>query len=96
MPDDRRRGKSIFPPNFTTPVPGTLREVLDNDTIPRDEGTKKGKYGGASMMLKKVTEVNQYSTVFNYRTPIPQKELISKDKKIVSGPGMNTEPKYFS
>ena len=43
-------------PNSTTPVPGTLMEVLDNDTTTRDKiylnglGMKKGKSGGASMI----------------------------------------------
>ena len=56
MPEDV--SKHFLFPNFKAPVPGTLREVLDNDTTPRDKislnglGTKKRKSGGASMMMK--------------------------------------------
>ena len=45
--------KHVAFPNFTTVVPGMLREVLDNDTTLRDNislnglGMKKGKSGGA-------------------------------------------------
>ena len=65
--------------NNTTPVIGTLREVLDNDTKPIDKiylnglGTTEGKSGGASIMLKTGMEVAQYYTVFNYGPPIPHK-----------------------
>ena len=44
--------------NFTTPVPGTLQEVLDNDTTTRDKsylnglGTAKGESGGIYMIMK--------------------------------------------
>ena len=47
-------------PNFTTPVPGTLRGVLYNYTTTRDKnslnglGIIKGGSGGLSMMLKTV------------------------------------------
>ena len=64
-------------PNFTTPVPGTLMEVLDNDTTTRDKiylnglGMKKGKSGGASMILKTGIEVAQDYTVLNYGPPRP-------------------------
>ena len=33
-------------------------------------------------------------TIFNYGTPSPQKDLKSQDITIVSGPGMNPEPKF--
>ena len=78
-------------PNFTTPVPGMLREVLDNDTTPRYKTplnglwTKKGKYGGESMMLKTVMEVAQYYTIFNYGPLIPQKDSKYQDITIVAG-----------
>ena len=68
-------------PNFVTPVTGTLRGVLDNETTPRDKiylnglGMIKGKSGGASMMLKTGMEVDQYYIVFNYSPPRPQKDL---------------------
>ena len=77
-----------------------LREVLDNDTTPRYKTplnglwTKKGKYGGESMMLKTVMEVAQYYIVFNYGPPIPQKYLNTQDRTIVTGPGMNPAPKF--
>ena len=50
-------------PNFTTPMPGMLMEVLDNDITPRDKitlnrlGMKKGKAVGLSKMLKTGMEV---------------------------------------
>ena len=56
-------------PDFTTPVSGTLREVLDNDTTTRDGislhglGMTKGESGGVSMILKIGMEVAQYHTV---------------------------------
>ena len=64
-------------PNFTTPVPGTLRKVLDNDTTTRDKfylnglGMKKGESGGVSIMLKTGMELVQYYTVFSYVPTIP-------------------------
>ena len=87
--------------NFTTPVPGTLREVLENDTTPRGKtplnglGMTKGKSVGAYMMLKTGMEVDQYYTVFNYRPPIPQKDLNYQDRTIVAHPGMNLAPNFF-
>ena len=48
------------------------------------------------MMLKTVMEVAQYYIVFNYGPPIPQKYLNTQDRTIVSGPGMNPEPIFFS
>ena len=45
-------------PNFTTPIEGTLREVLYNDISPRDKisldgwGITKSKSGGLSIFLK--------------------------------------------
>ena len=59
--------------NFTTPVPGTLREVLDNDNATRDEsclnglGMKKVESGGVSMMLKTGMEVDKYYTFLEHR-----------------------------
>ena len=59
-------------PNFATPMPGTLREVLDNDIIPRDRitlnwlGMTKGESGGLSMMPKTRMEVAQDYTVLKY------------------------------
>ena len=44
--------------NFNTPMPGTLKEVLNNDISPREKislnglGMTKGKYGGLYMMLR--------------------------------------------
>ena len=93
--------KNFAFPNFATPVPGTLKEVLDNDTTPRDKISlnglemKKGKYGGASMMLKTGMEVPQDYSFFNYRPPRPQKDLKSQDITIVVGPGMKPEPHFF-
>ena len=64
-------------PNFTTPDPGILGEVLYNDTTTRDKisiiglGMTKGKSGGASIILKTLMEVAQYYTVLDCRTPIP-------------------------
>ena len=87
-------------PNFTTPIPGTLREVLDNDIAPTDKislnglGMKKGKYGGLSMILKTVLEVDQDYSIFNYGPPIPQKDLKSQYRTIVTGPGMKPAPKF--
>ena len=71
-----------------------LREVIENDITTRDKTSlhglemKKGKYGGASIMLKTGMEVAQYCTIFNYGTPRRQKDLNSQDKKIVTGPVM--------
>ena len=51
IPEDAAKHFAFL--NFTTPVPGMLREVLDNDTTLRDNislnglGMKKGKSGGA-------------------------------------------------
>ena len=66
-------------PNFTTPVPGTSRKVLDNDTTTRDKiylnglGMTKGKYIGVSMMMKEGMQVSQHYTVFKYGPPRTQK-----------------------
>ena len=68
-------------PIFTTPVSGTLREFIENDTTKRDKislnglGEKIGKYVGASMVLKTVMEVAQYYTISNYRPQRPQKDV---------------------
>ena len=84
--------------NLTTPVPGTLRGVLENDTTPGNKislnglGMKKYKSGGTSMMLKTGMELAQYYNIFNYVPPRPHKYLKSQDRKIVAGPGMNTAP----
>ena len=64
-------------PNFTTPIPGTLREALDNDITLRDKnplnglGITKGKSGGLCMMLKTGMKVSHEYTVFKYGPPIP-------------------------
>ena len=79
MPEDVEKHFAFL--NFINPVPGTPREVLENDITPRDKnslngiGTTKGTSGGASMMLKTGMEVAQDHTVFNYGPPIPQKHL---------------------
>ena len=78
--------------NFTTPVTGTLREVIGNDTTPRDKiflnvlGVKKCKSGGASMIIKTGMEVYQDYTVFNSGLTRPQKDLKSQDITIISSP----------
>ena len=75
MPEDVSRHLAL--PNFSTPVTGMPREVVDNETTPRDKislnvlGTKKVKYGGTYMMLKTGMEVAQDYTIFNYGPPIP-------------------------
>ena len=85
-------------PNFTTPTPGTLREILDNDIAPRDKISLNGlrmkffKAGGLSMMLKTVMKVAQYYTVFKYGPPKPQKDLKPQVRKIVAQPGTNMAP----
>ena len=62
-------------PNFATPLPGTLREVLDNDTISRDKislnglGVEKCESVGAYIILKTGIEVDQDYTIFQLRTP---------------------------
>ena len=38
--------------------------------------------------------MDQYHTVFNYGPPIPQKDLISKYRTIVTGPGMDLALKF--
>ena len=51
MPEDM--AKNFAFPNFATPVPGTLKEVLDNDTTPRDKISLNG------LEMKKInTEVH--------------------------------------
>ena len=63
MIDAIKCGKALFFPDFATPVPGTLREVLDKYTTTRERiypnalETSKGESGGASMMMKTGTEV---------------------------------------
>ena len=75
MPEDL--AKYFSSPNFTTPTPGTLREVLDNEISPRDKiylnglGITKGNAGGLSMMLKTGLEVAQDYTAFSYVPPSP-------------------------
>ena len=87
-------------PNFSTPVPVMLREVLDNDTTTRDKsdinglGMKKVEYGGVSIMMKTGMEVAQYYTVFNYGPPIPKQDLNIQDITLVAGPGMNPAQKF--
>ena len=88
--------------NFTTPVTGTPREVIDNDTTPRDNiflnvlGVKKCKSGGASMMMKTGMEVYQDYTVFNYGLPRPQKDLKSQDITMISRPWNQLAQQFFS
>ena len=73
MPEDV--AKHFAFPNFTTPIPGTLREVIDNEIIPGYKitlnglGMKKGKSICLSIMLKKGMEVARYCTVFKYGPP---------------------------
>ena len=88
--------------NFTTPLPGNLKKVLDNNITTRDEkislnglGITKGEYLDVSMMLKIVKEVAQYYTVFEHGLPRPQKDLNCQDRTIVAGPGMNPAPICF-
>ena len=75
--------KNLVFPNFTTPMSGTLREVLYNDIVSRDKiflhglGTTKVKASGLSMMLKTGLELSKYYNIFNYGPPIPQKYLNS-------------------
>ena len=91
--------KNFLLPNFTTPVSGTLREVLDNSNKTIDKislnglGMTNGESGGVYTMLKTVLEVSQDYTVFNYITPRPQKYLKSQDRTIVTGPGLMPAPK---
>ena len=88
-------------PDSTTSMPGTPREVLENDITPRDEislnglGMKKGKSGGLSMMSKTGMEVAQYYTVFNYVPQIQHKNLKYQDRTIVDQAGMKPSPKTF-
>ena len=46
------------------------------------------------MILKTVLEVDQDYTIFNYGPPIPQKDLKSQYRTIVTGPGMKPAPKF--
>ena len=74
-------------PNFTTPMPGTLRGFLDNDIAPRDKislnglGIKKVKAVGLSKILKTGLEVAQYYTVFNYGPQSHRKTYSPKTEK---------------
>ena len=67
--------KNFVLPNFTTPVPGTLMEVLDNDNTTREKinlkglGTTKVEYGGVFMMLKTGMVVAQDYMILNYILP---------------------------
>ena len=75
MPEDVTN-HFVFP-NFSTPMPGTLRGVIDNAMAPRDKiylnglGMIKGKSGGLSMMMKTGMEVAHNYTVFEYTHPNP-------------------------
>ena len=66
-------------PNYTTPVPGTLRCLLYNNTTTRDKISFNGLWmtkvesGVVSMLMKTGMEVSQYYTVFNYIPPRPLK-----------------------
>ena len=90
------------PPKSTTPGSGTLREVLDNDTTTRDKmylnglGVKKSNSISLSMMLKKVIEMAEYCTVFNYGPQITQRRVKFKDIMILEGKGFNPEQKMIS
>ena len=82
MPEDV--SKHFLFPNFKAPVPGTLREVLDNDTTRSDNfflgglRVKTFEYGGVSMMLIIGMEVAQDYNIFNYTPPRPQKDTKSQ------------------
>ena len=43
-------------------------------------------------MIQIGTEVEEYGTIFNYGTPIPQKKFNSRHRKAVVGKGVNLEP----
>ena len=66
--------KHFLFPNFTTPVPGTMREVLGNDTTLREKISFNGfvitriKSVGASMMLRTGMGVDQYYIYFQLQT----------------------------
>ena len=47
------------------------------------------------MMLKTGMEVAQYYNVFNYGTPIPQKQLKPQYIKTVSGSWVKTAPTFI-
>ena len=57
MPEDVAKNFAL--PNFTTPVPGMLRVILDNYTTTREKiylnvlGMTKGESGGALMIINK-------------------------------------------
>ena len=92
--------KHFVLPNFTSPMTGTLRKVLENDMAPRDNislnglGMTKVKSIGLSMILKTVMEVAQYYTVFSYGPPIPHNNVNPQVIKIVAQPGMKPAPKF--
>ena len=75
MPEDMESHFEF--PNFTTPIPGTLREVLYNDITPRDKisfngsGMTKLKVEGLFMIMETGMEVAQYYTFLNYGRPSP-------------------------
>ena len=100
MPKDVAKHLALT--NFTTPIPGTLRGVLDNDITPRYNislnglGIKKGKSGGLSLMLKTGMEVSQYYTIFNYVPPSPHKDLKYQGRTIVARAVIKTAPKTFN
>ena len=97
MLDSRKCCKALFPPNFTAPVSGKLREILDNDTTTRNKPPlkvlemKKVEYVGVSMMMKIVMKVAHDYTVFSHGTPRPQNNVNSQDRMIVVGTGVNLE-----
>ena len=99
MPEDGT--KHFVLPNFTTPVPWTLRVVLHYDIKPRNKfslnglGMKKIKYRGVSIMLITGMKVAQCYTVFNHGIPRPHKEINYQGRKIVPHPGMNTAPELL-
>ena len=99
MPEDVAKHLSL--PNFTTPIPGTLRGVLDNDITPRYNislnglGIKKVKSGGLSLMLKTVMEVSQDCTIFNYVPPSSHEYLKYQGRTIVAQSVIKPVPKTF-
>ena len=68
---------NVVLPNLATPVRGTMKKVLDNDTTPRDKislnglGITKDKSECAPMMMRTGVEVAQCYNVSNYGPTIP-------------------------
>ena len=89
-------------PNFTTPLTGSIRGVLYNDTSTRDKipinglGMTKGESVIVYIMLKTGTEVAQDRTFFNKVPSIPQKDVKFQYRTIVAGTGVNLAQIFFS